>query len=294
MQFPDPAARFCRLPDGRRLAYAEYGAHDGYPLFYCHGFPGSHPQIHIAHATATRLNLRLIAADRPGIGQSDFQPGRRLGDWPGDVAALADALGLARFAMLGVSGGGPYALACAHKLGQRLDLAAVVCGLGPLDVPDLMRGMNPFVRFQLRLAGQVPLLGRLLAYANGWQLQHLGSGVYPLIQAALPPADQAIMQRPQVAAAIIHSVREALCLTLRGAVHELEIYNAPWDFSLAEIQTPVYLWHGEADNIVPVDMGRYLAQRIPACQAHFCPDQGHYSLAFGLIDEVLETIASQV
>lgn len=294
MQIPDPSVHFCRLPDGRRLAYAEYGATDGYPLFYFHGFPGSHVQIHIAHAAAARLGLRILAVDRPGIGQSDFQPRRRLLDWPEDVAALADALGCARFAVLGISGGGPYVLACAYALGRRIDAAATVCGLGPLDVPGLSRGMTPFVRTTLGTAKRVPPLGKALAYLNGWQLRRLGSGVYPLINMALPPVDRATLQQPRVHAMIIDSVQEALSLNLRGPAYELEVYAAPWGFPLSEIQVPLYLWHGGVDNIVPQAMGRYVAEHVPRCRTHFLPDQGHYSMAFGFVDEILETVAEAV
>ena len=121
-----------RLADGRRLGYAEYGDPEGKPLFYCHGFPASRLEAALLDPSARKAGVRVVAADRPGCGLSDFQPDRRIGDWPGDVVELAGALGIDRFAVVGVSGGGPYALACARKIPQRLTAAAVVCGLGPV------------------------------------------------------------------------------------------------------------------------------------------------------------------
>ena len=108
--------RVLRLADGRRLGFAEYGASGGQPLLFFHGTPGARLVAGFAHQSALRLNVRLIAPERPGFGRSDFQAGRRILEWPDDVAALADALGLERFAVAGVSGGAPYALACAWRL----------------------------------------------------------------------------------------------------------------------------------------------------------------------------------
>src|SRR5262249_37258319 len=101
--------RLITLADGRRLAFCEYGAPQGKPVFSFPGWPGSRLEARLAAPTARRFNARLIAVDRPGFGRSDFKKRRTLVDWPGDVAKLADALGLDRFSIAGVSGGGPYA-----------------------------------------------------------------------------------------------------------------------------------------------------------------------------------------
>ncbi len=123
------------LVDGRRLGWAEFGDPQGLPLFYFHGFPASRLEGKLIEAAALRNGIRVIASDRPGYGISDFQPRRRLLDWPCDVKALADRLSIDRFMILGVSGGGPYALACAHAMAPRLRAVGVVCGLGPVFEP---------------------------------------------------------------------------------------------------------------------------------------------------------------
>ena len=125
-----------QLRDGRSLAWAEYGDPSGKPVLYFHGFPGSRIEPALGADDLARTEARLIAIDRPGFGGSTFQPGRRLLDWPNDVASFADSLALDRFACMGVSGGGPYVLACALRLGERLTRAAIVCGVGPLDTAD--------------------------------------------------------------------------------------------------------------------------------------------------------------
>ena len=122
-----------RLTDGRRLGYAEYGDPDGWPLMFFHGTPGSRVMARFAASRAREMGVRLIAPERPGFGLSDVQPQRRLLDWVEDIRELADALSLDRFAVAGVSGGGPYVAACAWKMGKRLVAAGIVSGLAPAD-----------------------------------------------------------------------------------------------------------------------------------------------------------------
>jgi len=131
-----------KLADGRKLGYDEFGSQDGRPVFYFHGTPSSRLewQLFGSDALAKALRLRLIVPDRPGMGLSSFAAGRRISDWPADVASLADHLGMQRFAVLGYSGGGPYAVACALALPERLTRVGVVSGAGPFDQPGLTDG----------------------------------------------------------------------------------------------------------------------------------------------------------
>ena len=152
------------LPSGRGLGYDDHGPAEGQPVFYFHGVPSSRLDLHqfASEALAERLGIRVIAVDRPGCGRSDFQSGRTIADWPADVATLADGLGIERFAALGWSGGGPYALACARALPQRVSTAALVSSVGPHDVPGLTDAMS---RESLRffdLNRDRPRIGRLI------------------------------------------------------------------------------------------------------------------------------------
>ncbi len=121
----DRTGRTIRLRDGGRLGYAEWGDTDGRPLLYFHGWPGARVEGRLGAEVARAKGIRFIALDRPGMGLSDYQPRRTFVDWPIDVAELAAALGLDRFAVLGISGGGPYAAACAWKLSERLTGAGI-------------------------------------------------------------------------------------------------------------------------------------------------------------------------
>src|SRR5215471_15799708 len=130
-----------RLAGGRRLGFAEYGEPAGRPVFYCHGWPSCRLEPRAFESTISKLGLRLIAPDRPGYGLSEPRPKRTLSDWAADISNLADQLHIERFDLLGISGGGPYALACAARIPHRLLSVVLICSLAPLASPELTRGM---------------------------------------------------------------------------------------------------------------------------------------------------------
>lgn len=279
-----------RLTDGLRMAYDLYGHTDGRPIFYCHGFPACRREAGLTEAVATRLGIRIIAPDRPGFGRSDFQPNRTLLDWPANLSALANALGVERFAVLGVSGGGPYALACAVALASRLTCIGIVGGLGPLDQPGASAGMSALNRLLLLLYRRTPVIGRssyrLLAALAGRRPEW----TFAFLTRRLPPPDRAVLRgRPREI--LVGSYREALRQGYRGGDRELFLYTHPWGIDLPAIARPVFLWHGEQDATVPVAHGRSLAQAIPGCRSFFHPQEGHFSLPILHMEEILSTLA---
>ncbi len=184
-----------RLADGRQLGYAEYGRPDGIPVFYFHGFPGSRLEARLLHASAARAGVRIIAPDRPGCGLSTYQPRRSLLDWPADVAALADALALSSFGVVGISGGGPYALACAWQLPDRLTSVTLISSLGPLDETGAVQGMGLSDRIFLSLADRLPWLAQGILDLLSWvDLE----GLVKQTVADLCERDQAALADPQV------------------------------------------------------------------------------------------------
>jgi pimeloyl-ACP methyl ester carboxylesterase len=278
-----------RLPDGRNLGYAEFGSAGGRPVIYMHGLPASRLEARIAEGAARRLDIRLISPDRPGIGYSDFQPGRTLADWPEDVLQLADALDLERFSVLGVSGGGPYAIACACRIPQRIRAVGLVGALGPVSLPELGGAMKLPARFSFQLARQYPSLADLLyARLAGRILWRWPLLALLLLRASQP--DQPVLGNPAVADILRLSIGEAFRQGGRGAVQELTLLGGNWDVDPGRITCPVFLWHGEEDRTVPVAMGRYLAAMIPRCRARFLPAEGHFSLPIGHMEEILSTI----
>jgi pimeloyl-ACP methyl ester carboxylesterase len=283
------AARIVALADGRRLAYAEYGDPDGAPLFAFHGTPGSRLMLSLADGPARSLRLRLIAPDRPGFGRSDFQPGRTFAHWPDDVCALADALGIDRFGVAGISGGAPYAMACAWKVPHRLRSIGIVSGVGPLVGPNATADLSRGHRLLFGLAARSPRLARHLmeAVRLGWQ--RFPDRLFTRLVAWAPPQDRAIITRPEVRACLIKALLDAFRCGGRGVAQELVLFGSPWGFPLEEIRLPVHLWHGEADALVPPAMGRHIAASVPRCIAVFVPDAGHYWV-FDHIEGLLRAI----
>ena len=279
-----------RLADGRLLGYGDFGDPAGTPVMLFHGFPGSRITAAIGHEAAARAGVRLIAPDRPGMGLSTFQPGRRIADWPSDVAELADALALGRFAAGGISGGGPYAAVCALRLADRLTAAAIISGIAPFDSPEAASGMNRLNRALFTLARRAPWLARAPMLLAQLALRAPERAIDRSI-AAMPEADRAIMRRPEVRATFVSDFVEAFRAGVRGPAWELVLYARPWGFRLQDIAMQVDLWQGEADKNVPVAMGRYQAAAIANCRARFFPGEGHL-LVIDHMDEIFGALVT--
>lgn len=281
------------LRDGRSLGYAEYGNPRGEPAFYFHGHPGSRLEAQLAHEAALSRGVRVIALDRPGYGRSDLQPRRKILDWPTDVAEAADMLGVARFAVLGASGGGPYALACAHAIPQRLTKVGIISGVGPYDAPGVTEGMRWQNRVGFKLGARFPVLARLIMWSMARQVRRNPERVVEAIAKAMSGPDAEVARRPQVRRALAAIIAEAFRQGSRGAARDVVLLGRPWGFRLEEITTKVHLWQGEADTLVPAAMGRYQAERIPGCRARFFPAEGHLLVIDHMTEIVDEFLSSR-
>lgn len=285
------------LADGRRLGYDEYGPADGIPLFYFHGTPSSRKDWLAMgnEGLPEKLGVRVIVADRPGIGVSSFQPGRRIGDWPADVLSLADALKIDRFAVFGYSGGGPYALACASKIPQRLTTVGVAAGEGPADQPGIYEGINPQALQFMRTAREKPWQFRLT-----WGMICTMTRYAPQMVArrggfftGLPDADKVVnLEHPELGKALFAAMIETVRGGTRGPQWDAALAVSPWDFPLDNISMPVYLWQGEDDRNVPLAAGRYFARTIPRCRATFLPGEGHVSIVVNYLEKILRTLTA--
>jgi pimeloyl-ACP methyl ester carboxylesterase len=263
------------LDDGRELAFTELGDPAGTPVFGFHGTPGSWRQLAVLEAAARAEGVRLIAPDRPGYGQSSYDPNRRLVDWPRDVAALADQLGLARFGVFGVSGGGPHAAVCARALGERLLGAAIVSGVAPPDTPGVLDGMMPVNRLNFRLARQSPLAVLPVMSLMIFVGRRFGERAMQSMQRSMPEADRRVFARPEVAKAFVADLRAASRTAALAAAQDFALFARPWRFRLEDIAVPVHIWQGDVDANVPVSHGKGLAARIPKATLHLCPGEGH-------------------
>jgi pimeloyl-ACP methyl ester carboxylesterase len=284
------------LPNGHRLGYDECGVPDGKPLFYFHGSPSSRVEctLYVDEELLLRLDVRLIAVDRPGMGRSDFQPNRRLLDWTQDVVALADDLKIERFAILAYSLGGPYGLACASAIPQRLTKVGIVSGAALFTESELIKNVNEGTRKFLTMPREKPWLSRLFLWiALGIMPRLAPNRFVAQANSLLPAPDRSIVvEDPIFQKGFIKMVREAMKQGTRGAYHESLLTVTDWGFRLQDINVPVLLWHGEADQNVPVEMARFAATGIPKCEAWFYPEEGHLSLFKKHAEEIIRTLVS--
>jgi len=274
------------LPEGRTLSYAEFGRSTGIPVIYCHGFPGSRLEAAFADRVASTLGARLIAVDRPGIGLSDYAANRTFLEWADDVCSLVDHLGLDQFSVLGVSGGAPYALACAFKLPERVRSTAVVSGVGPpttLKIASLAStgGLG------LRLTAAAPWLAFPFSIVLGTLARHASPLLLALLSAKASEPDRRVLRDGEFRTVLSASMREAFRSGSRGAATDLRLLSLPWNFELRELRTAVHIWHGGRDRVVPMSMGLSLEQALPDCQATYEREHGHYSLIHDLAEQIL-------
>jgi pimeloyl-ACP methyl ester carboxylesterase len=267
------------LRDGRHLGYAEWGSRspDAATVLYFHGAMGSPMRRCAATDAALRtLGLRYVMVHRPGFGASDPRPGRTLADWAGDVVQLADALRMERFAVLGVSAGGPYAAACARELPDRVSTAAIVSGITPIDAPGALDDASPAHALALRALTRHPAAAR----ATLGTLVHAARAQPRLLVAALVArngrADAAVLTDPEARDIFVESF---LAATERGVgpmIEDFRLATGDWGFSPADVRRPVHLWHGVNDTTVPVANAYALAAKLPNCRPAFAPDEGHF------------------
>lgn len=264
-----------RLDDDRTLACLLLGDGEGRPVLYCHGYPGSRLEGRLAASAGRRIGMRLVAPDRPGFGESTFKPGRTIGAWVEDVVQLADRLGLDRFALLGVSGGGPYALSCAARIPDRVSRVALVGGLGPVSREELTKDMRPLNRNVLGLAARAPALARLGVRVAASCIRWFPRPYVSAMSIGAPAEDRRILGDEAYRNLVVDSTREAVRHGGRGVAWELTLFVRRWDFDLAAIQAPVRIWQGLDDNIVPVAAAQHLNGLLPNSECRYLPDVGH-------------------
>jgi pimeloyl-ACP methyl ester carboxylesterase len=218
----------------------------------------------------------VIAVDRPGVGDSDFRAGRRLADWPNDITALVDALGIDRFAVLGFSFGGPYAVAVAHALGDRVRAAGLVSAMGPLDRPHATDRMMRPTRLMFALARTAGWLARPAVAGMTWSIVRDPGRFLTQMSRSVAAADRALLDaRPDVARAITDAAA-AMCRAGTGPVltDALAVTNR-WNFRIEDVQVPTFVWQGADDTNVPRHIGEYYGRTIPGATLTVVEHEGH-------------------
>ncbi len=275
---------------GSVVGVYEYGDPTGAPVMVFHGTPACGAGFVWADASARDRGLRLIAPDRPGVGLSSRIPSWAIVDYPAQVVALADALDLERFSVWGYSGGGPYAVACAALLPDRVTTTAVAAGMGQVGVWATIDESEKTDRQMLHLSTTHPAVARLLLSISG-----RGARISPKI--AMRSFEQQLDESDREVVLGLGPPNEVMALFtqafLRGAYGVVADYAAiarPWGFDVEIIESPLHLFHGDADTMVPLRHSEELAKRVPTAQLTVWPGAGHLG-TIKHVDDVLDSLS---
>jgi pimeloyl-ACP methyl ester carboxylesterase len=285
--------RTVHVTDGRRISTQVYGDPDGRPVFLLHGTPGSRLGPHPRAAVLHRLGVRLISFDRPGYGESDRMAGRNIADTAADVRAIADTYGLRKFAVVGRSGGGPHALACAALLPERTTKAAVLVSLAPrgADGLDWLDGMAQSNVMEYRAAsnGYDGIAAHTKAVADAVRADP--ASLITRLQAELPDPDRRVMADRGIRSKLIETYAEAMRTSDYGWIDDTLAFSSPWGFDPAAVTIPVLVWHGANDVFSPVSHARWLADRIPSATVVVQAGAAHFG-ALDVLPDILRWLSS--
>lgn len=279
------------LRDGRRIGFAEFGDPRGRAIVWLHGTPGARRQIpHEARAIAVEHGARIIGIDRPGIGSSTRHSYPNIRAFADDLESVADALGLDTMAVIGLSGGGPYALAAGAVLKERVAALGILGGVAPTIGPDAIQGglVSLAVRFSWLLEhGQAPL---------GFALANLIRGIRPLASPGLelyarvsPEGDRRLLGRPEFKAMFIDDILNGSKRQIHAPIADAIAFTREWGFDASDVEVPVIWWHGDADHIIPFAHGRHMVSRLPSAELRVLAGESHLG-GLGIGEEVVGTL----
>lgn len=274
----DSRTQVAHAPDGRGLTFAEWGDPAGYPVFGLHGTPSSRLDRHPDERLTRSTGARLITYDRPGYGGSDRHRGRTAAACAGDVAAIADRLGIERFAVFGTSGGGPHALAVASLLRDRVSRAACLVGVAPYTAlrNEFFTGMDPenVAEFGWALEGEACLAPELERKAEDKKREVARDPAAVLEKFDLPESDRKVLAREDFGPVIRESIAEAMRNGVGGWLDDDLAFVSAWGFDPATIAVPTQVWYGTEDVLVPPGHGEWIARTVPGAIVRL-NDLGH-------------------
>jgi pimeloyl-ACP methyl ester carboxylesterase len=274
-----------RLSNGRHLDYLETGPPDAPAVLYCHGTPGSRLELLFAKPALDRndVHARLMALNRPGYGRSSFVSSHGFLPWARDVDEAADRLGLDRFAILGASGGSPFALACAYSLADRIKKVGITAGVAPPDIPGMEQAavlVNEYER----------TIRRVVRHGSLYLANRMGLSPFLVrrLIASLGPADRQALGDPEATNVFQEIVGEAFAQWGRAAALEAGLLMRPWDFDPSLVTQQVRLWHGGDDTRIPAKVATAFTKRMPHAHRTVWPHHGHFSWAMS--DDIADVI----
>ena len=279
------------IHDGRRVGYAEFGEPRGRAVVWLHGTPGARRQIpEQARVFAHLHDVRLVGLDRPGIGLSTPYVYPQIRAFASDLASVADALGIDDLGVVGLSGGGPFALAAGAVLGDRVRAVAVLGGVAPTQGPDAIDG--GLVALGVRLStvlrwGRVPLGVTLAAVLR--TVKPLASPAVDLYARLSPEGDRRLLGRPEVKAMFIDDLFRGHPRQFESPIADVIAFTRDWGFPISDVTVPVVWWHGDADHIIPFTHGQHMVDRLPHAELRVMAGESHLG-GFGIAEEILGTL----
>jgi pimeloyl-ACP methyl ester carboxylesterase len=275
------------LSDGRQLGYATMGDPAGFPVVVLHGTPGSWRQLRVLDRPGRDAGAAVIASDRAGYGESSFDPGRTVGSSAQDIGQLIRHLGLAACPVVGLSGGGPTALACGVLLGGDVSGVATVGSPAPLVPRD---PALPADRLVTRLARLSPAAAHALFSVIVRSGRSDPEKALSRFAALLAEPDALLLrENAEVRDAFLDDMTHPSATTARAAARDFVLLTRPWDLDLAEMTVPAQVWHGTEDRNVPVAHARVISDRCAAAQLHIVEGGGHMLLSHA--GEILASVA---
>ena len=280
-----------RVAPGRRLGFAEFGPPDGRPIVWLHGTPGARRQIpHEARVIAEASGLRIVGIDRPGIGSSTPHLYENIAGFTDDLAVVMDRLWLDELAVIGLSGGGPYALAAGARLPDQVRVVGVLGGVAPTVGPDAIDG--GLVAFGRHFA---PLL-KVARVPIGVGLTQLVRLAKPLASRGLdlygrfsPEGDRRLLARPEFKAMFLDDLLNGSRKQLSAPLADVLLFSKDWGFRLDDVRVPVCSWHGDADHIIPFSHGQHMVSRLPDARLFVLPGESHLG-GLGVGETILRTL----
>ena len=293
---PRAEGRF-HLPGGRRIGYAEYGDPTGPVVLWFHGTPGGRRQLPvIGRRAAEKLGLRVVLIERPGSGLSDPHVYENIAAFATDMRHVADALGAERLGVVGLSGGGPYALSCAgtDALAGRVAAVAVLGGVTPSVGPDATASGHIDVarRFNTVLSAMREPFARVTAGLL-MPVIPLAHFAYRGLTRLMPEGDQRVFSDPDIEAMFIDDIIGVLNakVPMQAMLDDARLFGRDWGFRLSNVKVPVRWWHGDADSIITFDDAKKAAAHLSDVELVLMPDESHLG-GFAAADDVLSFVGS--
>lgn len=276
----------------RRIGFAEYGSATGQAIIWLHGTPGARRQIPVeARGYAAERGIRLIGLDRPGVGSSTPHRYANVADFAPDLDDVLEALGIDEFAVIGLSGGGPYALGVAHAMPDRVVAAGILGGVAPTVGPDRIAGgamrLGSLVGPMLGTAGAP--IGKVISTALGFA-RPVAEPAISIYGRFSPEADRELLSRPEFRAMFLDDLLHGGSRRMEAPFADIVVFARDWGFRVPDVGVPVRWWHGDRDHIIPYAHGQHMVSLLPDAKLFEMPGESHLStlnMATDIIDELL-------